>query len=66
MANPVRYFESVPYRRWVISFVDHGGRRRRVVRWSPGRPWVAEEFDREWGDSVRERSNVYFKQEDPR
>jgi hypothetical protein len=44
--NPIRYVEHVPYVRFVIRFTTKDNKRRRVVRWSPGQPWVAEEFHR--------------------
>lgn len=39
--------EGVPYFRYVVRFRLADGRRRRLVRWSPGSPWVYEEVGRE-------------------
>lgn len=39
--------EGVPYYRFVARFRLADGRRRRIVRWSPGFPWVYDEIGRE-------------------
>lgn len=39
--------EGVPYHRFVVRFALASGKRRRLVRWSPGFPWVREEVCRE-------------------
>lgn len=43
--------EGVPYHRFVVHFTLADGRRRRLVRWSPGHPWVREEVGRELLDT---------------
>jgi hypothetical protein len=53
--------EGVPYHRHVVRFRLADGRRRRLVRWSPGAPWVYDEVGRELlerygANGVRERS----------
>jgi len=45
--SAVRYIEGVPYRRYVVRYTLRSGKRRRMVRWSPGPPWVREEIARE-------------------
>lgn len=45
--SDVRYFEGVPYTRFVVTFRLADGRRRRWIRWSPGHPWVRSEVMRE-------------------
>lgn len=42
-----RYVEGVPYYRHAVTYTLTGGRRRRMVRWSPGAPWVYTEVARE-------------------
>ena len=42
-----RTIEGVPYHRFVIRYTLTDGRRRRMVRWSPGFPWIREEIARE-------------------
>ncbi len=42
-----RVIEGVPYRRFVVSYTLASGARRRMVRWSPGEPWVYDEVGRE-------------------
>lgn len=39
--------EGVPYYRFVVRYTLRTGQRRRMVRWSPGFPWVREEIARE-------------------
>jgi hypothetical protein len=39
--------EGVPYERFVIRYTLTSGERRRMVRWSPGFPWIREEIGRE-------------------
>jgi hypothetical protein len=43
----VRYVEGVPYYPFLVRFTLADGRKRRVVRWSPGDPWVRQEVARE-------------------
>lgn len=47
-----RTIEGVPYHRFVVRYTLADGRRRRMIRWSPGFPWVREEIARELLDSV--------------
>ena len=42
--------EGVPYHRYVVRYTLADGRRRRLVRWSPGFPFVYEEVGRELVD----------------
>lgn len=42
-----RHIEGVPYHRHVIRYTLVDGRRRCMVRWSPGHPWVRTEVARE-------------------
>ena len=46
----VLFVEGVPYLRYVVSYVLASGPRRRMVRWSPGYPWVRSEIARELVD----------------
>jgi hypothetical protein len=46
--------EGVPYYRHVMRFTLADGRQRRLVRWSPGHPWVHEEVGRELIDTYGE------------
>lgn len=39
--------EGVPYERFVVRYTLTSGQRRRMVRWSPGLPWIREEVARE-------------------
>jgi hypothetical protein len=39
--------EGVPYYRHVVRYTLTSGQRRRMVRWSPGAPWVYQEVGRE-------------------
>jgi len=39
--------EGITYQRFVVRYTLADGRRRRLVRWSPGIPWVYEEVGRE-------------------
>ena len=53
--------EGVTYYPFVVSFKLADGRRRRMIRWSPGYPWVYDEVGRELLDrfgehGIRERS----------
>lgn len=42
--------EGVPYRRYRVRYTLADGRRRRMLRWSPGFPWVRDEIGRELVD----------------
>jgi hypothetical protein len=42
-----KLIEGVPYRRYAIRYRLADGTRRRMVRWSPGFPWIREEIARE-------------------
>ena len=42
--------EGVQYNRYVVRYTLADGRRRRIVRWSPGYPWVYDEVGRELAD----------------
>lgn len=42
-----RYIEGVPYDRYVVRYTLADGTRRRMVRWSPGEPWIRDEIGRE-------------------
>lgn len=53
--------EGVRYHRYVVRYTLRTGQRRRMVRWSPGAPWVYDEIGRELlerygADGVRPRS----------
>jgi len=50
MGTTVRMVEGVPYRRHLVRFTLDDGRRRRMVRWSPGYPWIREDVARELVD----------------
>lgn len=39
--------EGVPYERFIIRYTLISGQRHRMVRWSPGLPWIREEIARE-------------------
>lgn len=39
--------EGVEYHKFRVSYTLADGMRRRMVRWSPGYPWVREEIARE-------------------
>jgi hypothetical protein len=43
----VKLIEGVPYHRFLVRYTLSDGRRRRMVRWSPGGHWVYEEVGRE-------------------
>jgi hypothetical protein len=43
----IKYVENVPYHRFRIRYTLATGQRRRMVRWSPGFPWVRSEIARE-------------------
>lgn len=45
------FIEHVRYERFVVRFTLADGRRRRIVRWSPGPPWVRDEVGRELLDT---------------
>jgi len=46
--RPYQIVEGVPWYRHVISFRLHGqSGTRRLVRWSPGAPWIYDEVARE-------------------
>lgn len=42
-----KMIENVQYHRFVVRYTLTTGQRRRMVRWSPGYPWVREEVARE-------------------
>ena len=42
-----RIIEGVSYYRFRIRYTLTTGERRRMVRWSPGFPWIREEIGRE-------------------
>jgi hypothetical protein len=42
--------EGVRYYRHVVRYTLADGRRRRLVRWSPGHHWVRSEIARELDD----------------
>jgi len=46
----MRLIEGVPYSRYVVRYRLVDGRRRRLVRWSPGYPWIRSEVARELVD----------------
>ena len=46
MRSPIT-IEGVPYRPYRIYYTLANGKRRRMVRWSPGYPWIREEIARE-------------------
>ncbi len=46
----MRLCEGVPYFRFIIRYVLANGRKRRMVRWSPGLPWIRGEVARELVD----------------
>ena len=39
--------EGVDYYPFLVRFTLTNGTRRRIVRWSPGHPWVRDEVARE-------------------
>lgn len=45
-----RIVEGVPWYRHVVRYSLTDGTRRRMVRWSPGFPWIREEVGRELAD----------------
>lgn len=45
-----RCIEGVPYYRFRVRYKLATGKRRTMVRWSPGFPWVREEIARELCD----------------
>lgn len=47
--NPINV-EGVDWWRHVIYYTLSDGRRRRMIRYSPGRPWVLDEVARELVD----------------
>lgn len=47
MSARVKSIEGVPYTRFVVRYRLATGERRRMVRWSPGYPWIREEVARE-------------------
>ncbi len=60
--------EGVRYFPFVIRFTLADGRRRRWVRWAPGRPWIGEQFDREVSGrdiDIKPGSNVYISEMAP-
>ena len=57
----VLHVEGVTYRRFRVRYTLADGRRRRMMRWSPGFPWVQDEVGRELLDrfglhGIRHRS----------
>lgn len=48
--NRVRMIEGVPYQRFRVRYTLASGSRRRMMRWSPGFPWVRDEVGRELVD----------------
>jgi len=57
----MKLIEGVAYYQFLVRYTLADGRRRRMVRWSPGAPWVYEEVGRELVDrfgvtGIRERS----------
>ena len=47
MKRLVVYVEGVPWRRFIVRYRLTDGRRRRLIRYSPGFPWVMDEVGRE-------------------
>lgn len=45
-----RVIEGVPYHRFIVRYTLRTGKRRRLVRYSPGFPWVRTEVARELDD----------------
>jgi len=43
----MKTIEGVPYYRFLVRYTLADGRRLRMVRWSPGFPWVRDEVGRE-------------------
>lgn len=41
------YVEGVSYTRFMARYTLSDGRRLKMVRWSPGWPWVRDEIGRE-------------------
>lgn len=39
----MKFIEGVPYHRHVVRYTTIDGKRRRMVHWSPGHPWVRTE-----------------------
>jgi hypothetical protein len=39
--------EGVPYHRYRVRYRLANGKRRTMIRWSPGAPWVFDEIGRE-------------------
>ncbi len=57
--------EGVTYYPFRIRFTLSNGKRRVIVRWSPGRPWIPGEIAREFHDrgiDVKRGSNVYISE----
>jgi len=46
----LKNIEGVRYRRFVVRYTLANGARRRMMRWSPGAPWVYDEVARELVD----------------
>jgi len=42
--------EGVTYHPFLVRYTLSDGKRRRMVRWSPGNPWVRNEVARELVD----------------
>jgi hypothetical protein len=61
--------EGIPYYRFRVRFRLADGRRRSWIRWSPGWPWVREEFERELAargiepEDIRPRSATIEEEE---
>lgn len=59
--HETRVIEGVTYYPFLVRFTLADGKRRRIVRWSPGDPWVRDEIGRElverYGlEGIKERS----------
>jgi hypothetical protein len=63
----VKLVEGVPWYRFVIRFRLLSGERRRMVRWSPGEPWIREEIARELSDRqlVIKPGSVTYRMQEP-
>lgn len=47
MKPRTKQIEGVTYRRFTVRYRLASGKRRSMVRWSPGYPWIREEVARE-------------------
>lgn len=50
-----KWIEGVRWFPFIVRFRLADGTRRRIVRWSPGFPWVRQEIARELIDRYGER-----------